>query len=65
MSQKIQLKNILTGVAIGLFIMFLIFLILYYILVFLPDQETKKLQKSVDEFERFFLEHKKVRQIIE
>lgn len=57
--QKISLKNILTGVAIGLGLMFLTLLILYYIYIFLPDRETERKQKAMEENERLFLEYKK------
>lgn len=59
MFQKISLKNILIGVVIGLGLMFLTLLILYYIFVFLPDQEIKKRQKAMEENERLFWEYKK------
>ncbi len=63
MSPKIHLKNILIGVAIGLALMFLTGLIIYYILVFLPHQETKKLQRGVEEYERLMLERHKQQKI--
>ena len=57
--QKIHLKNILIGLTIGLSVMFLILLILYYIFVFLPNQEVEKRQKAMEENERIFWEYKK------
>ena len=54
MSQKISLKNILIGAAIGLAVVFLTGLIFYYFLVFLPNQETRRMEKAMEEYERLF-----------
>lgn len=55
---KIRLKNVLIGMAIGLVILFLTLLVLYYIFIFLPKQESKRESKEMDErFERLLLEY--------
>jgi len=57
-SSQIRLKNILIGTAIDLGILFLTFLVLYYIFVFLPNQETERMYKTMEESERLFWEYK-------
>ncbi len=63
LSQKIQFKNILIGVAIGLGLMFLTILIIYYIYAFLPEQKMEKKQKEYKEWEQQFQELLKEREI--